>query len=99
MPNRIGNIQQIGGSSGGGGGGEIYTLVEKNKLAAVKLPYVHTQVVAAAVWTINHSLGFRPSVQVADGSGNEFYGAVAHPTLNQTTITFSTAETGTATLT
>lgn len=55
-----------------------------------------TQSTPATVWTINHNLGYRPVVQTWDLSGIELDGTVAHPTVNQTTVTFTTAQSGVA---
>lgn len=60
--------------------------------------YSHIQGVPSALWTINHNLGFYPSVTVVDTNGDECEGDVEHPTLNQTTITFSAPFAGQARL-
>jgi hypothetical protein len=61
--------------------------------------YIHTQDVPSATWTITHNLGFRPDVSVTDSAGTEVEGGVAHPTINQTVITFSGGFSGFARLT
>jgi len=61
-------------------------------------PYLHTQAIAAATWTINHNLGERPLVQVFDEAGEEIGGSITHPTVNQTVIEFQTNVSGTARL-
>lgn len=58
--------------------------------------YVHTQSVSAAVWTINHNLGFNPTAVVLDSAGTQCEGTFSYPTLNQMIITFTGAFTGTA---
>lgn len=60
--------------------------------------YLHTQSVAANIWTINHNLGFRPSVRILNSGGGEIEGDVLHTTINQTIIYFTTAIIGTARL-
>lgn len=60
--------------------------------------HIHTQSLAASVWTINHALGRGPAVTVFDSSGDECYGAIEHPTATQTNITFSAPFAGTARL-
>lgn len=65
---------------------------------AAQATYVHNQPVAAMVWTIDHGLGFWPDVIVFDASGEEVKGAATNPTLNRTTLTFSTALAGVARL-
>ena len=60
--------------------------------------YVHTQASAAATWTINHNLGFRPSVELLDSGSQEIDGDIAHPTINQTIVTLNPATAGLARL-
>jgi hypothetical protein len=57
-----------------------------------------TQAVASATWTINHNLGYRPSVEVFDAGGNEIEGEVTHPSSLQTIIRFVVPVSGTARL-
>ncbi len=58
-----------------------------------------SQASPATVWTIDHNLGHIPVVIALDGSGNVLTGTVAYPSLNQATITFTSAQSGTAHLT
>jgi hypothetical protein len=59
--------------------------------------YVHDQGVAAATWTIEHSLYTRPAVYAEETStGSVLEGAVTYDSLNQLTITFSAAVSGRA---
>lgn len=58
--------------------------------------YTHTQAVASATWTINHNLGFNPTVVVLDSAGTQCEGAISYPTVNQMVITFTAAFAGTA---
>ena len=60
--------------------------------------YVHTQASPATTWTINHNLGFRPSVELLDSGSQEIDGAIAHPTVNQTVVTLNPATAGLARL-
>lgn len=60
--------------------------------------FVHTQGSAATTWTINHNLGFRPACEVIDAGQNKVNAQVTHPTVNQTVVTFNTAQTGLARL-
>tara|TARA_R110000868_G_scaffold172294_2_gene408185 strand:- start:297 stop:629 length:333 start_codon:yes stop_codon:yes gene_type:complete len=60
--------------------------------------YVHTQVSAATTWTINHNIGYRPSVELLDAASREVDGDVYHPTVNQTVAIFNVAIAGTARL-
>jgi hypothetical protein len=65
-----------------GGGGGIST-------------FLFTQSVASAVWVVVHGLGRHPSTTVIDSGGNVVEAAIAHNSLNQLTITFSTPISGT----
>lgn len=58
--------------------------------------FVHTQGTAATSWTVNHNLGFRPSVEVLSVGGAEIDAAVLHTSVNQTVISFVTATAGSA---
>ena len=60
--------------------------------------YVHTQASPATTWTINHNLGFRPSVELLDSGSQEIDGAIAHPTVNKTVVTLNPATAGLARL-
>ena len=57
-----------------------------------------TQASPATVWTINHNLGYRPSVQMFNVGGLEVLGEIQHTSNNQTLITFNIAVAGTARL-
>lgn len=48
--------------------------------------FTYTQTIPATVWTINHNLGYRPSVELLDAGSQEIEGQVSHPTVNQTVI-------------
>jgi hypothetical protein len=61
--------------------------------------YVHTQSSSSSTWTINHNLGFRPSVELLDSGSQEIDGDIAHPTINQTVVTLNPATAGLARLT
>lgn len=61
--------------------------------------YEHVQSVASALWTINHNLGFRPSVSVFDSVGDQVEGQITHITDDTLTITYSAAFAGVAYLT
>jgi hypothetical protein len=52
----------------------------------------------SAFWTVVHSLGFRPDVQVFDSSGDQVEGDVDHVSVDELTITFSAAFSGVAEL-
>ena len=69
------------GPGGGGGSGGSYT---------------HTQMVASALWTIAHNLGYRPAVTVYDTASDQIWGDVDHVDVNNLTIAFSSAISGSA---
>jgi hypothetical protein len=58
--------------------------------------YTHTQGSSSTVWTLEHNLGFYPSVSVFMSSGDIVEGAIEHQDVNNLTITFSVAISGTA---
>lgn len=60
------------------------------------LAYRHQQLSPSSVWTINHNLGKRPSVDSFDSSYDEIWGDEAHVDDNTMTITFSAATGGEA---
>jgi hypothetical protein len=71
--------------------------VTDNKLTfTAKTAYVHTQTVAAAVWTIVHNLGKYPSVSIVDSANDEVIGEVRYTNTNQVVVTFSAAFSGKA---
>jgi hypothetical protein len=56
--------------------------------------YEHTQSSAATTWTVNHSLGYRPIVEVFTSGGVLLWGQVTHTSVNQFTVNFNTAQAG-----
>ena len=61
--------------------------------------YNHQQTTASTTWTINHNLGFRPSVELLDSGSQVIEGDVSHPSINQTVVTLNLATAGLARLT
>lgn len=59
---------------------------------------VYQQAAPATVWTINHNLGYRPSVELLDAGSQEIDGDIAHPSINQTIVTLNPASAGLARL-
>lgn len=57
--------------------------------------WVHMQTVPATVWTITHWFQTKPSVSIDIGT-NQVEAEVDHPSLVQTVLTFSSAQTGAA---
>lgn len=60
--------------------------------------FVYQQVAPATTWTINHNLGYKPSVELLDSGSQEIDGDVAHPSDNQTVVTLNPASAGLARL-
>lgn len=60
--------------------------------------YIHTQSTAASTWTINHNLGFKPSVELFDSGSQEIDGHVVHTSNNQVVVTLTKAISGFARL-
>lgn len=82
---RIAALERASGGTGGGGGP-----------GPASASYVHSQGVAAATWVINHGLNIYPNYNVIDSTGANVEGDATYDDLNQMTITFSAAFTGTA---
>lgn len=62
------------------------------------MSYTHNQSTASATWTINHNLGFKPSVELYSAGSREIEGDVLHTSINQTVVTFTSSITGFARL-
>mgnify|MGYP003387066120 CR=1 FL=1 len=60
--------------------------------------YSHQQPVASSTWTINHNLGFKPSVTVLSSGGQEIETEVLHTSVNQCLVYFIVATAGSARL-
>ena len=59
--------------------------------------YTHTETPASASWTVAHSLGKKPIIEIRDSSGNVILPMnTKHDSVNQATITFSSAIAGEA---
>ena len=58
--------------------------------------FIFAQAVPSAVWTVVHNLNKYPSVSVVNSSNNLGYGEVDYISLNELTITFSSAFAGKA---
>ena len=63
---------------------------------SVPVFYVHTQAVASAVWVIDHNLTAYPTATIIDSAGTNWEGEISYGSLNQMTITFGAAFSGTA---
>ena len=56
--------------------------------------YKHTQGSASDTWTVNHNLGYNPTVQVFNSGGQVVIADISHTSLNQTVISASLAFSG-----
>lgn len=64
--------------------------------ALTGLSYRHLQPTPAAIWTVDHNLGRRPSVIAYNSDGEKITGTVTAPNLSRITITFTEALSGEA---
>ncbi len=92
----------VGVSAGAADAGKVVVLDASGVLSASVVPprdltYVHNQAVPSATWVVAHGLGKYPAVTVIDSSGSEVEGDVIYDSVNQTTLVFSAAFSGTAT--
>lgn len=71
-------------------------MLDQLVLIASRQSYEHNQTTAATTWNIAHNMGKRPSVTILDGAGDLSFGRIAYTDLNNITLTFSEAITGTA---
>lgn len=69
------------GAPGGPGGGSAYE---------------HQQPTPSATWTINHNLGYRPSIVLLSVGGKTMVGDVIHTNVNQAIATFDQPTAGIA---
>lgn len=70
-------------------------------LSWISLPYfgvatTHTQAVAATTWTINHNLGYRPTVRPMTVGGAEMTAEILHASANQALVYFDSPTAGIA---
>ena len=72
-------------------GAENITLVESASIVitgGATANFTHTQSIAAASWTVNHNLGFKPAVKALTLGGVEVLAEVIHTSINQLMIYF-----------
>jgi hypothetical protein len=74
-------------------------IVRTGAAAANTRRHVHTQGAAGTTWTINHTLGGKPSVTIVDSAGTVVIGDVTYISNTQITVEFSAAFSGFAYLT
>jgi hypothetical protein len=68
------------------------------KPSSVARSFNFVQSSAAATWTINHNLGFKPSVELLNSGSQEIDGDVVHTSANQVVVTFNVPVSGFARL-
>lgn len=61
--------------------------------------HIHSQPVAASTWIINHELGGKPQVTIADSADTVVIGDVTYNSNNQLTVSFTAPFSGYAYLT
>lgn len=61
--------------------------------------YAFTQSTSSAMWTINHNLGYKPSVDIYDSGSQQIQAEISHPSVNQTVILLTAPTAGFARLT
>lgn len=81
------------------GGVQVVEVIHPGPQGPAGVAYLHTQSTPSTTWTINHNLGFRPSVELLDTGSQEIDGQIAHPSVNQTIVTLNPATAGLARLT
>jgi hypothetical protein len=72
-----------------------YTGIDSEELIPL-VSYEHIQGVQSDEWSIEHNLGFYPSVTIFLSSGDTVEGLISHTNTNSLTVTFSAAISGTA---
>jgi hypothetical protein len=72
-----------------------YTGIDSQEIVPL-VSYSHTQGSSSTTWSIGHNLGFYPSATVFMSSGDTVEGNIEHQDVNNLTITFSVAISGTA---
>lgn len=63
-----------------------------------QVSYTHTQSTSSTTWVITHNLGYNPIVRAFVGNQEVQPASIVHDSINQVTLTFSSAYTGTARL-
>lgn len=74
-------------------------VVRTGQAAANTRRHVHTQGAVSNTWTINHTLGGKPSVTIVDSANTVVVGEVQYNSDMQVTVTFTAAFSGYAYLT
>lgn len=73
----------------------IHLAGEKGSTGTAGGSYVHYQSSASSVWTVNHNLGyFAGGISVIDSGETVVVGDITHTSINQFTVSFSSAFSG-----
>lgn len=72
----------------------LLTVAEQGPAGVSDAAYIHSQAVAASVWTAAHNLGKYPAVTVTDNLNAELLADVSFPSLNTVQVAFSSARSG-----
>jgi hypothetical protein len=99
VPNQRGAQGPTGATGPRGATGPTGPGVTAQQILDVIVPavsYKHTQNSASTTWTITHNLGFYPNVTTLDSAGTTIEGSITFNSVNQLTVAFSVALTGTA---
>jgi len=74
------------------------TSLDKQNLldSLTKENYIHNQIMASSVWTINHTLNKFPSINIVDSAGSLVIGDVAYTSLSQIVVSFTAPFSGIA---
>jgi len=83
-------------SSSAGSEGQSLLVNSSGTVQWTDVKYSHNQSVGSDRWTVQHNLGFKPSVTVLDTSNNEVYAEIQHSSNNQLDVRFKNAQTGKA---
>ena len=73
-----------------------YELVTPDQVSTAS--YTFNQTTPATTWTINHNLGFFPSVELLNSGLQEIDGEISHTNINQTIVIVHPATAGLALL-
>lgn len=68
---------------------EIITEGPQGKSGEPGTSFTFTQSTPATIWTINHNLGFKPSVELLNTGSKEIEGDVLHTSSNQVVVYFT----------
>ena len=56
--------------------------------------YYHSQIAVSTTWVVVHNLGYRPNITTFNSANTQVEGEVVHDSVNQMTISFTSAFSG-----